>query len=83
MAAGGVALVKLRRKRLVLSMVEPMNTKKNILILYDHHEIHVKTIADFKELSGLGRKQAIVLLEQFDREGITRREGDDRVFASR
>jgi hypothetical protein len=26
-----------------------MNTKKNILILYDHHEIHVKTIADYLE----------------------------------
>lgn len=39
------------------------------------------TIAEFKELSGLGRKQAIVLLEQLDREGVTRREGDDRVLA--
>jgi selenocysteine-specific elongation factor len=37
------------------------------------------TIAEFKELSGLGRKQAIVLLEQLDREGVTRREGDDRL----
>jgi selenocysteine-specific elongation factor len=41
------------------------------------------TIADFKELSGLGRKQAIVLLEQFDREGTTRRQGDDRVSGVR
>jgi selenocysteine-specific elongation factor len=39
------------------------------------------TIADFKEIAGLGRKQAIVLLEQLDREGVTRREGDDRVRA--
>jgi len=39
------------------------------------------TIADFKSLSGLGRKQAIVLLEQLDREGVTRRDGDDRVPA--
>ena len=30
-------------------MVEPMNTKKNILILYDHHETYVKTIADYLE----------------------------------
>ena len=30
-------------------VIEPMNTKKNILILYDHHEIHVKTIADYLE----------------------------------
>lgn len=37
------------------------------------------TIADFKTLSGLGRRQAIPLLEYFDREGVTRRAGDDRV----
>ena len=37
------------------------------------------TIAEFKAMSNLGRKQAIVLLEQLDREGVTRREGDDRV----
>lgn len=39
------------------------------------------TIADFKTISGLGRKQAIPLLELFDREGVTRRDGDDRVRA--
>jgi selenocysteine-specific elongation factor len=43
----------------------------------------VLTIAAFKDLSGLGRKQAIVLLEHFDREGTTRREGDDRVAGAR
>lgn len=37
------------------------------------------TIADFKELSGLGRKQAIALLEVFDRDGTCARKGDDRV----
>ncbi len=36
------------------------------------------TIAEFKEMSGLGRKQAIPLLEQLDREDVTRRQGDDR-----
>jgi selenocysteine-specific elongation factor len=41
------------------------------------------TIAEFKELSGLGRKQAIVLLEQLDADGTTRREGDDRVPGAR
>lgn len=39
----------------------------------------VLTIAAFKTLSGLGRKQAIPLLELFDREGVSRRSGDDRV----
>jgi selenocysteine-specific elongation factor len=37
------------------------------------------TIADFKALTGLGRRQAIPLLELLDREGVTKREGDDRV----
>ncbi len=35
------------------------------------------SIADFKDLSGLGRRQVIPLLEMFDREGVTRREADD------
>jgi selenocysteine-specific elongation factor len=37
------------------------------------------TIAEFKAISGLGRRQAIPLLELLDREGITKRAGDDRV----
>jgi selenocysteine-specific elongation factor len=41
------------------------------------------TIAEFKDMSGLGRKQAILLLELFDREGVTRRDGDDRLRGSR
>lgn len=36
------------------------------------------TISAFKDLSGVGRKQAIPLLEQLDREGTTRRVGDAR-----
>jgi selenocysteine-specific elongation factor len=40
---------------------------------------NVLTIARFKDFSGLGRKQAIPLLELFDREGTTKRVGDDRV----
>jgi selenocysteine-specific elongation factor len=35
------------------------------------------TISDFKDLSGLGRRQAIPLLEMLDREGVTKREADD------
>jgi selenocysteine-specific elongation factor len=37
------------------------------------------SVADFKGLTGLGRKQSIPLLEYFDREKITRRQGDVRV----
>ena len=38
------------------------------------------SVIAFKELSGLARKQAILFLEHFDRQGITRREGDARVL---
>jgi selenocysteine-specific elongation factor len=41
------------------------------------------TIAAFKDLSGVGRKQAIPLLEQLDREGTTRRAGDVRRAGAR
>ena len=37
------------------------------------------TIQDFKTLTGLGRKQAIPLLEHLDREGVTKRQGDLRL----
>jgi len=43
----------------------------------------VLTIATFKEITGVGRRQAIPLLEHFDREGVTRRSGDDRVAGPR
>ncbi|HET6892930.1 MAG TPA: selenocysteine-specific translation elongation factor [Pyrinomonadaceae bacterium] len=37
-------------------------------------------VAEFKDLAGVSRKYAIPLLEFFDRERITRREGDRRVI---
>ncbi|MEM9697125.1 MAG: SelB C-terminal domain-containing protein, partial [Myxococcota bacterium] len=37
------------------------------------------TIARFKEMTGLGRRQTIPLLEYFDRKGFTKRQGSDRV----
>ena len=49
------------------------------LVVAELSSAQVLTIARFKDISGLGRKQAIPLLELFDREGTTRRVGDDRV----
>lgn len=48
--------------------------------LADHARMNVN---DFKQLAGVGRKQAIPLLEQLDREGTTRRQGDDRVLGAK
>ncbi len=42
-------------------------------------EHSVMSVPEFKDLAGVSRKQAIPLLEQLDREGTTRRQGDDRV----
>ena len=39
------------------------------------------SIPDFKALFGLSRKFTIPLLEQLDREGITRRSGNERIIA--
>jgi selenocysteine-specific elongation factor len=36
------------------------------------------TVTDFKAWTGISRKYAIPLLEYFDRERVTRREGDRR-----
>ena len=40
------------------------------------------SVPAFKELAGVSRKQAIPLLEQLDREGTTRRKGDDRILGA-
>ncbi|MCA9592532.1 MAG: selenocysteine-specific translation elongation factor [Myxococcales bacterium] len=42
----------------------------------EHSEM---SVPEFKDLAGVSRKQAIPLLEQLDREGTTRRQGDLRI----
>jgi selenocysteine-specific elongation factor len=37
------------------------------------------SVGEFKAVAGLARKQAVAMLEHFDRLGLTRREGDARV----
>lgn len=36
------------------------------------------SVGDFKEMFGFSRKFAVPILEHLDREGITRRDGDER-----
>ena len=38
------------------------------------------TIARFRDLLGIGRRDAQLLLERFDQDGLTRRDGDRRVL---
>lgn len=77
-------LAKLVRDGVAICVGELWFSKAKVDELRDRVAQHLKetprlSIADFKNLSGLGRKQAIPLLELFDRENITRREGDERV----
>lgn len=49
----------------------------------EHLSAHASlSVPVFKELAGVSRKQAIPLLEQLDREGTTRRQGDLRVLGA-
>ena len=41
------------------------------------------TLARFRDLVGVGRKTAQMLLERFDADGLTRRVGDERVLRKR
>jgi selenocysteine-specific elongation factor len=45
------------------------------------HFVRAQTLSvvEFKSLTGLARKQAVLMLEHFDRLGLTRRQGDARV----
>jgi selenocysteine-specific elongation factor len=38
------------------------------------------TLGRFRDLAGTGRRDAQLLLERFDRDGLTRRVGDARVL---
>jgi selenocysteine-specific elongation factor len=46
-----------------------------------HLESHpTMSVPAFKQLFGISRKQAIPLLEELDHQGVTRRQGDERVL---
>lgn len=49
-----------------------------------HFSTHASlSVGELKSLADVSRKQAIPLLEQLDREGTTRRQGDQRVLGAR
>ena len=77
-------LAKLVREGIAMTAGELWFAKKAVDGLKAKIAEHMRatrrlTIADLKTISGLGRRQVIPLLEAFDREGFTKREGDDRV----
>ena len=60
-------------------VVQELETK---LQMYgaQHEPDRLIDVPAFKDLAGVSRKYAIPLLEYFDREKITRREGDKRLI---
>ncbi len=44
------------------------------------HRHSIMSVPTFKQLFGVSRKQAIPLLEDLDHQGVTRRQGDERVL---
>jgi selenocysteine-specific elongation factor len=53
---------------------------RDLLAKYRKERGERLTIIAFKDLAGISRKYAIPLLEYLDRQGVTRREGDERVI---
>jgi selenocysteine-specific elongation factor len=50
------------------------------LVLRECEQVGQITLARFRDLAGVGRRDAQLLLERFDADGITRRQGDGRVL---
>ena len=55
--------------------------REKLLGLFEEKEI--VGIGDFRELVGASRNLAVAILEQFDAEGLTRREGKGRALVKR
>jgi selenocysteine-specific elongation factor len=53
---------------------------RELLAAYKRKHGERLPIAAFKELASVSRKYAIPLLEYLDRQGLTRRAGDERVI---
>ncbi|HQH28120.1 MAG TPA: SelB C-terminal domain-containing protein, partial [Oligoflexia bacterium] len=61
---------------LLASIVEECRTK--LLELFEEHQ--VVGLAAFREKTGLSRNIAVVVLEHFDSEGMTKRHGEGRML---
>ena len=73
-------MVKIKEDLYYLSSVMEELREKVRKHLADHSEI---TPGDFRDISGISRKNGIALLEHFDKEQLTMRVGDKRVLRGR
>ena len=79
-------LAKLIRDEVAIKTADLWFAKSAVDALQRKVVLHLEaeeklSIAQFKEMTGLGRKQSIPLLEHFDRNKVTKRDGSDRVKA--
>ena len=74
------ALVKIKEDLYYLPSVMEELREKVRKFLAEHSEI---TPGDFRDISGISRKNGIALLEHFDKEKLTMRVGDKRVLRGR
>lgn len=74
------SLVKIKEDLYYLSSVMDELRAKVRQFLQEHSEI---TPGDFRDISGISRKNGIALLEHFDKEQLTMRVGDKRVLRGR
>ena len=77
---GEGSLVKIKEDLYYLSSVMEELRQKVRDFLLAHAEI---TPGDFRDISGISRKNGIALLEHFDKEQLTMRVGDKRVLRGR
>ena len=63
-----------------LAVGAPAYEEAKRLLLDESERTGSITLARFRDLIGGGRKQAQLLLERFDADGLTRRVGDERVL---
>ena len=73
-------MVKIKEDLYYLSSVMEELREKVRKHFTDHSEI---TPGDFRDISGISRKNGIALLEHFDKEQLTMRVGDKRVLRGR
>ena len=74
------SLIKIKEDLYYLSSVMEELREKVKKHLLEHGEI---TPGDFRDISGISRKNGIALLEHFDKEQLTMRVGDKRVLRGR
>ena len=71
------------RRRRLRDLAPPRTSARREALVAECEAAGRITLARFRDLLGVGRKTAQLLLERFDADGLTRRVGDERVLRRR